>query len=186
VFRSGKLGLKFDLVLIGLVQSAALVYGLSVVLQSRPIFLVAAVDRFELVSANEITDADLAEGQEERFRSRSWTGPRLVFAQMPTDAQERSDLVSMALDGRDVQNLPKYYRDYMRTGKALLAKAKHLDVLHKQKPQYDQIISNWLRESGRMESDIVWAPLQSRKTDLVLLLDANTAQPIQALDINPW
>src|SRR4029078_12975478 len=49
VFKSGKWGLKFDLTLIAVMQTIALVYGLSVVLRSRPVFLVAAVDRFVLV-----------------------------------------------------------------------------------------------------------------------------------------
>ena len=40
VFKSGKRGLKFDLALIGTMQAVALVYGMSVVLESRPVFLV--------------------------------------------------------------------------------------------------------------------------------------------------
>src|SRR5262249_35748019 len=50
VFRPGKWGLKFDLVAIGVLQSAALIYGMSVVLQSRPVFLVGVFDRFNLVA----------------------------------------------------------------------------------------------------------------------------------------
>src|SRR4051812_12853702 len=50
VFRWGKPGLAFDLTVISLLQAAALVYGLAIVLQSRPVFLVATVDRFVLVS----------------------------------------------------------------------------------------------------------------------------------------
>src|SRR5450432_393620 len=136
VFRTGKRGLKFDLVFIGLVQSIALVYGMSVILQSRPVFLVGVLDRFVLVSANEISDADLAQGHEARFRSRSWTGPRLVAAELPTDPKERNDLVFSSFSGGDVQNMPKYYRDYAAAGKALLAKAKALDLLRSERPQY--------------------------------------------------
>src|SRR5690349_3518054 len=55
VFRSGKRGLRFDLTAIAVLQTAALIYGLSVVLKSRPIFLVSAMDHFVLVAANEIT-----------------------------------------------------------------------------------------------------------------------------------
>src|SRR3982751_1527004 len=46
VFRSGKRGLRFDLTSIAIAQAVALMYGAHVVLQSRPIFLVAALDRF--------------------------------------------------------------------------------------------------------------------------------------------
>jgi hypothetical protein len=186
VFRSGKRGLKFDLTLIGLVQSAALVYGLSVVLESRPVFLVGVLDRFVMVSANEITDEDLAQGKDAQFRSRSWTGPRLVGAEMPTDETERSDLMFSALEGRDVQNLPKYYRDYAQAGKSLLPKSKTLDSLRREKPQYRELVTRLLGNAGREESSVVWVPLITRKDDLIMLLDAKTAQPIQTLAIDPW
>jgi len=186
VFRPGKRGLAFDLACIAFVQSAALIYGLSVILQSRPIFLVGVLDRFVLVCANEIADSDLANGSESRFRSRSWTGPRLVAAEPPTDPTERSALAFSALAGRDVQNLPVYYRDYAKAGKTLLAKAKPLDALRKHRPQYSQQISVWLKKLGRDDASVVWLPLQTRKDDLVMLLDATTAQPLQALTIDPW
>jgi len=186
VFRSGKPGLKFDLSLIGIVQSAALVYGLSVVLQSRPVFLVAVPDRFVLVSASEISDADLAEGKEERFRFRSWTGPQLVAAEIPTDPKEKSDLAFSALSGRDVENLPKYYRNYDAAAHKLLANAKPLEALLKSKPQFQTIISRWLAASGRDAQSVVWIPLVARKTDLVMLLDASTAHVLQPLDVDPW
>jgi hypothetical protein len=186
VFRAGKRGLKFDLAFIGLVQSVALIYGISVVLESRPVFLVAVPDRFVMVAANEITDADLAQGHEARFRSRSWTGPVLVAAMPPTDIKERNDLVFSAFSGRDIPNIPKYYLDYASIGKALLANAKSLDILHGKKPQYAQQIGQWLTQSGRREASVAWVPLRARKNDLVMLLDAETAQPLQALEIDPW
>jgi len=186
VFRAGKPGLRFDLTTIALVQTAALVYGLVVVLQSRPVFLVGVMDRFVLVSANEVTDEDLANGLDSRFRSRSWTGPRLVAAEVPTDPKERSDLGSMALDGRDVQNLPKYYRDYAIAGKSLLTPAKPLQTLYQKRPRESQVVTDWLKRSGRDEGGVVWLPLQARKEDLVVVLDAATAQPLQAFAIDPW
>jgi hypothetical protein len=186
VFRSGKRGLKFDLAFIGLVQSIALIYGMSVVLASRPVFLVGAVDRIVLVAANEITDADLAQGSEALFRLRSWTGPVLVASTLPTDVKERNDLVFSSFYGRDLPNIPKYYRHYEEAGQALLAAAKPLQVLRNEKPQYFREIERWLSKSGRSETSVVWVPLRVRKADLVMLLDAKTAQPLQALAIDPW
>ncbi|HPG95297.1 MAG TPA: hypothetical protein PLR28_12145, partial [Dokdonella sp.] len=46
LFKSGKKGMLFDLWMIGILQSAALVYGLYVIAEARPVFIVAAVDRF--------------------------------------------------------------------------------------------------------------------------------------------
>jgi hypothetical protein len=186
VFRSGKPGLKFDLSMIGIVQMAALVYGLSVVLQSRPIFLVAVPDRFVLISASDITDADLADGKEDEFRLRSWTGPHLVAAEIPTDPKERSDLAVSALSGRDVENLPKYYRKYETQRQKLLAHAKPLEVLLKQKPQFQPMISDWLAASKRDVNSVVWLPMVARKSDLVMLLDASTAHVLRPFAIDPW
>jgi hypothetical protein len=186
VFRSGKRGLTFDLWLISLVQTAALVYGMSVVLQSRPVFLVAVPDRFVMVSASEISDADLAEGKQDQFRSRSWTGPRLVAAEIPTDPTEKSNLAFSALAGRDLEDQPKYYRDYDSAASKLLANAKPLEALLKTKPQFQPMISSWLAASGKDVQSVVWLPLTARKSDLVMLMDAKTAHVLQALAIDPW
>ena len=186
VFRGGKRGLRFDLTFIAVAQSVALVYGLWIVLQSRPIFLVAAVDRFVVVAADEITDADLSLGQEARFRSRSWSGPRLVAVEMPMDPVERGDLAFEALAGRDAQNQPKYFRDYSQAGKSLLVNAKPIDLLSKKQPQSREMILGWLAESGHAESSVVWVPIEARKADQVMVLDAATAEPLKSFAIDPW
>jgi hypothetical protein len=186
VFRQGKPGLVFDLTTIAVLQAAALIYGVVVVLEARPVFLVAAVDRLVLVSANEVADADLAQGSEPRFRSRSWTGPRLVAALMPTDPTARTDLVFSGLAGRDLQNLPKYYHDYSDGGRSLLTKAKSVDQLISAKPAAREAIGAWLKQAERNPGSVVWVPLQASKADLVMLLDARTAKPLQAFAIDPW
>jgi hypothetical protein len=183
VFRPGKRGLKLDLAVIALIQVFAFFYGSYVVLQSRPIFLVGDVDRFVLISANQITDADLAQGSQARFRVRSWTGPVLVMAEMPTDDKERTDIAFSALGGRDLQNLPRYYHEFMPLGAQLLERSKPLESLLT-KPGAQDVLK-YLPE-GKAASDIRWLPLQARKTDLVMLMDATTAMPIKALAIDPW
>src|SRR5690606_27378733 len=64
VFSSGKKGLKFDLCMIGAFQVSALIFGLVVIAEARPAFIVAVVDRFELVAANDLDRKDLADGQQ--------------------------------------------------------------------------------------------------------------------------
>lgn len=50
IYRPGKKGLKFDLVVIAILQVAALAFGLHTVWQSRPAYIVATTDRFHLSS----------------------------------------------------------------------------------------------------------------------------------------
>jgi hypothetical protein len=186
VFRSGKRGMRFDLVCIAVLQAFALAYGMSVVVQARPIFLVAAIDRFELVAANEVTDDDLAQGSQPEFRSRSWTGPRLVAAILPTDTEERNQLVFSGVGGRDLQNLPKYYRDFEADGSALASRSQAMSALRNKDPANATVVDNWLAKMERPADSLRWVPLRGTKADDVIVIDAKTAHPLGTLPLNPW
>jgi hypothetical protein len=187
VFRAGKWGLRFDLATIGILQAVALIYGMSIILRSRPVFLVAEPDRFVLVSANEIDDSDLAKGREPTFRSRSWTGPRLVAAELPSDMEERNALVFSALgSGHDIENQPKYYHNYAEARTSLLKNAKPLAELARLSPSYEPMIIEAVNTLHRVRDDVVWLPLRTRKADEVMLLDAKNAQPLRVLAGDPW
>lgn len=186
VFRTGKPGLRFDLTVIALLQTIALIYGLSVVLESRPIFLVAAVDRFVLVSANEVNDDDLKKAYEPQFANRSWTGPQLVAAILPTDLKERNALVFESVSGRDIQFQPKFYRPFEAASGDLVKNAKPLDQLFVKKPDAKKSVGDYLASVGRDASTVGWLPMQARKFDLVMLVDNRDAVPLKALPIDPW
>jgi hypothetical protein len=185
VFRSGKRGLKFDLTLIAVVQSVALVYGLSVVLRSRPVFLVASVDRLVLVSASDIADADLAQGSKPEFQSLSWTGPRLVAAELPPPGKARTQLIFSGMAGKDVEKFPKYYVDYAKLAPDLLKKAKPLSVLPTRDEESRAKLAAAVRKVGGTER-LAWVPITARKANLVMLLDEQTGVPVRAVAINPW
>ena len=120
IYKHGKRGLKLDLTLIGIVQVSLLAYGLYALAQNRPVFMVAAVDRFELVAAREIADEDLAKGKPP-FDRLSWSGAVTVGVQMPTD---NTELIDASLSGRDVQVQPKYYVPFDQARAQLLERAR--------------------------------------------------------------
>ena len=184
VFKSGKKGMKFDLSVIALLQAGAFLYGMSVVVKARPVFVVGAVDRFTLVSANGIAANDLAEGKPP-YNRLSWTGPRLVGAELPTDKSERNDLLFAGLAGRDLERMPKYYVDYPVAAAGLLKRARELSQLRTAHPSAAKPIDAWLRSHQRHEQDILWLPILS-KNDTTMLLDRDTGTPLDALPIDPW
>lgn len=59
IYNPAKKSLKMDLAIIGLVQVGALLYGMSVVYQARPVYAVYAGGRFSAVSASEFEQAEL-------------------------------------------------------------------------------------------------------------------------------
>ena len=185
VYRHGKWGMRFDLAVIALLQASAFAYGMHVVLESRPVFVVGAIDRFVLVPANALDPKDLAEGSAPEFRSLSWTGPRLANAPSPKSSHDRSDLLFSGLDGKDIEKYPKFYVDYGKDHALLLQRAKPLDALSK-KPGAPERIDEWLASHRRERDGVVWLPLVGRDADMALLLDRNDGAVLGALAIDPW
>lgn len=186
VFKSGKPGLKFDLACIAFIQALALAYGVSVMTRSRPVFLVAAVDRFQLISANDLDDADLAQGSKPEFRTRSWTGPRLVGAQLPMQVEDRNSILFSGVAGKDVEKFPRYYVDYDAVAPQLLQKAQPLDALTKLNAASRAEVDAAVRASGKAAADLVWLPMLARKATIVMLLDRATGAPVKAVAVDPW
>jgi len=179
VFKSGKPGLKFDLAVIGTLQLAALVYGLSVVSLARPAFVVFVLDRFELVSAVDLSSEDLQAARYEEFRSAPWTGPRLAAADLPDDPDERQSLIRLAASGLDVQNFPRYYVPYVERTKQVLARAVAPARLRETEPETAKAVDAWLAASGTKESDVRALMLRTRFAWIAVLVDPKTAQPVK-------
>src|SRR5450755_3599575 len=113
IFKSGKKGLKMDLIIIGVLQLLALAYGTYTIFIARPVFTVFAVDRFEVVAANDIRPEELVKAPDPSFSTFSLTGPRVVAARLPSDPQEKSRIMmEAAVGGDDIKNLPRLYVSY--------------------------------------------------------------------------
>ena len=186
VFRHGKPGLKFDLAVIGAIQSLALIYGLHTMLASRPVFLVAAVDQFRLVAANQLDPNDIAEAARPEWRHLSWTGPILVGTVLPKTHEQREELLSSALKGKDIEKLPRYYVPYEQAATDLLARAHPLAKLRDMHPTRSTDITQWVMHHQQQEKNIVWLPVVARDADLTMMLDAHNGEPLGAINIDPW
>ncbi|MBK7211670.1 MAG: hypothetical protein IPH99_15240 [Xanthomonadales bacterium] len=186
LFKSGKNGMLFDLCMIGLMQSAALVYGMHVITQSRPVFVVAVVDRFNVITPADLDPSDLAEGTKPEFRSLSWTGPRIIAAQLPQSGEERTHLMFQGPGGKDVQNYPKYYVDYREEAQNLLMRAKPITSLRSAHPDAMPILDQWFADHLHTESEVVWMPVVTRNSGFTMLLDKRTGEVLDALPIYAW
>jgi len=181
VFKSGKRGMKFDLTMIGLVQVAALVYGVHIVFLARPAFMVFVKDRFELAAAVELDPAELAAAKYPEFRSASWTGPLLVATDTPTEPKERERLIDASLAGLDLQHFPRYYAPYAERTKEVLAKADTIARLRVAEPVTARAVDAYLASSGTKEADVRVLMLRTRFAWIAVLVDPKTARPVKML-----
>lgn len=179
----GKRHLRFDLTVIGLLQIAVIGFGASVLVNNRPVFLVAAIDRVNLVSAAEIDLDDLAKAVPD-FATLGWGAPRLVVATAPADAAERAELLDRTLkDGTDIQVLPRYYASVDARRADLLAHCRPIADLRKHDTGGTQVDS---AIAGRADDATCWLPLVHRKAAFSQLLSRENGALIGVLAIDPW
>lgn len=176
--------LKLDLSIIAILQTFAFAYGVQVIAAARPVFVVAAVDRLVLVSANELADADLTQGSQPAFRARSWTGPVLAGVS-PAQNGKGFDVVEQVLGhGKDMDHLPRFYVPYDQVADALMHHAKPLSQLRNATaPQSKQLLQLQARARGET---LLALPLQRGDDDYTAIMSSKTRRPVTILPIDPW
>jgi len=92
IFRHGKKGLTRDLSIIAAIQLGALAFGVTTMLQHRPVFLVHAEGNFFTVTWKEVRDSTRDLARLDGFRHSNGLGLPVVFLQLPADAARRAEL----------------------------------------------------------------------------------------------
>lgn len=173
-----------DLSVIALLQLVALVYGVYVIAQARPVFVGARVDRLVLVSADQLSDAHLAKGARPLFRQRSWTGPVRVAAVPPVGAAAGDLALQVLRDGIDIDRRPAYYEPWDQGIGKVLARATPLAQIHTDMPaQRAQVHALQQRFAGHA---LLALPLQSGSRDDTVIIDSASRRSVAVLPINPW
>ena len=186
VFKAGKKSLRFDLTVIAILQTAAFGYGIHAIALARPVFVVAEVDRYVVVTANQLDDEDLAAGTQPEFRTRSWLGPRLVGAKPPQHGKESLDLVMSALQGKDVDRFPRYYVPYAEVSAEVLGHGISLHELSDKSADAAALVQRFLGSHGGRAEDFRALPLIGRLDNFTMIVDDATRQPVTALHIAFW
>jgi hypothetical protein len=188
VFNPGK-GLKLlrmDLAIIGTVQAIAFAYGVHIIAEVRPVYMVFTVDRFDLVAANDIKEAELARVTDPDFRDVPWGRPRTIAVRSPADAAEQMRIIQSALAGSDLQTFPQYYVKYEALAAQALKLAKPVSGLRKRHGEATALIDRALERAGRRDEDTRFLPLKARSRDYCVLLDARNGAVVGFIELIPW
>jgi hypothetical protein len=161
-----------DLMIIALIQVAALTYGLTVLYQARPIALVFEVDRFRVVSAAEVLDTEF-DNHPEAKKLVSLSGPSVVGTRAARDSDERVAAIDFALQGWDVGQRPSFWVPYQNIMPQALSVAKPIRTLIEKRSADSETIRLQLNSLGLEESSARFLPLASRKRDGAAILDAS-------------
>lgn len=187
VWRVGKKGLWFDLVVITSVQVTALVYGLIVIAESRPAFIVVTRDVTYLTMASTLAEADLAKASRPEYQGVSWTGPLLVGAPPPDDPEERNQLVEFGFMGRDINVLPRYFHPWQEAGPMLITQSPPLSRLL-ERLEARPAVEAFLARTGRSPEGLHFQALRGRdpEKDMTIVFDARAVTVLGVIAVDPW
>lgn len=168
VYRAGKPSLRFDLTVIALLQTGFLVYGLHIMAQSRPVFVVGVLDQFEVVFANETDPFRLSLAPMEEVRALSWTGPLWVGGQMATDDREALQLTLDGAAGEDIHEKPERYIPLERVTLGIAQNGRQIDQLAEPARQRALAL---IARAGVAAEDARVVPLMSSRGEAAVLMD---------------
>ena len=187
IYRPGKKGLLFDLVTLGVLQLSALCFGVWVLFESRPAYLVFVKDRFEMVRANDIPEEELAKARGGPFAKTPMGGPMIVGAELPKDPDEQFRITMSAMRGVDVQNFPQYYVPYDAVRGYVLLAAKPIARLRELNPGRAADIDRIVANHGGSEEGLRFLPMRAGMVkDVTVILDRVRGDILEISALRPW
>ena len=161
-----------DLSIIGVLQLAALCYGLWTVFTVRPVYLVHEVDRFRVVTAADIDPAELSQALP-KFQKIPLFGIPVIGVRNARDSDEMMRSIDSAIEGKDVSMMPGRWQDLDAANKKQILERSHsVDFLRSRAGDGGVAIDQIVRDANLKNTDVITLPLVSlRRTDWSVLMN---------------
>ena len=167
-----RLELWRDLGLVAIIQLTALGYGLHIVWQARPVYLVLELERFKVIALPSL-DADAVAELPDSLQPRWMGGATTVTIREPKDTAERNKVLFDSIQGgRDYAERAEFYLPY--EGDAALKALKYskpLSVFLQKQPSQEAAARELVAEKHLDMTQLTYLPVVGRQ-DWVAVLDA--------------
>ena len=168
--------LMMDFTVIGLLQVAALAYGLWTVFVARPVHLIFEYHRMAVVHAVDIEPEMLAKAPP-GLQQLPLRGPTLLSLR-PLQGNEAIESVMLATGGIPQAAQPHLWQPYEAARDQILQESRPAAQLQERFPSHADAISRAVARTGRPLHALRTLPLLSRKSAWTVLIDAQSAQPV--------
>ena len=187
VYQPGKSkrALVFDLVVITLIQTAAIAWGSFALYQNRPYFMVFTIDRFEVLSIRDVYRPTIIRPE---FLDKPAIGPIVLYASMPTDPDGFQKLLQEVMfEGKpDLQFRPEFWSLYSQKQQLALQAARPLDELRIARPESVKAIDKLVNKNGGDITRFKFVPGIVQDFQFTAILDADSGELIETLTIDAW
>jgi hypothetical protein len=185
VFRPAKPHLLFDVSFIALVQAAALTYGVTVLYQERPYYVVFAVDRFHVLARK---DVPLNDESDTAWIQKPTIGPLYVAALLPQDTPTMQRLLEETVfgGGPDIEQRPEFWAPYAENAAKIGQRARPLADLRSRGAATTAAVDDALARFQIDPDDVGFLPMISAKLETTALVRIADGVIVAIIDINPW
>ena len=181
VYKAHKKSLKFDLMVIILLQISALSYGIYSLAEGRPVWMAFNGNRFELIRNNELIDINTDSHANNEYYHPSLLGPKYVAVKIAEDSSEREQNMFEELQGGiSLAQRPERYVAIAEANGRIIETAESISDLknYNSKQAVDDILNGYPNASN-------YLGLKANAIDMVILLD-DSGTPLQIVDLRPW
>jgi hypothetical protein len=185
LYKKGKWGLVFDLIVVVIIQTLAVTWGTYALYQNRPFFMVFAVDRFEVLSIREV---DISTIGRPEFLDKPTVGPLTIYANMPSDSAGFQKLLKEVMfEGKpDLQFRPEFWSLYSERQTQALRESKPLTELRTARPGSSNSINELVSEHGGDITQLNFVPGIVMDKPFAVILDAENGEIVGLLLIDAW
>lgn len=166
-----------DFAVVGLLQCAALGYGMWTVFEARPVHLVFEYHRLAVVSAAQVEPSSL-EKAPPGLRVLPMTGPTLLSLRAFRSPDEEYDSTMAAIAGVPQAAQPRLWQPWDAAKAEILREGKPLTQLRLRYPQQADEIDAAVGRAVLPEAQLLTLPVIGRKAEWTALIDARTAMPM--------
>lgn len=181
VYKANKKTLKFDLLVIILLQISALSYGIYSLAEGRPVWMAFNGNRFELIRNNELLDVSVDNRVDSKYYHPSLLGPRYVAVKIAVNQLEREKNMFEELQGGiSLAQRPERYVAIAEANGRIIETAEGVSDLknYNSEQAVDSILDSYPNASS-------YLALKANEVDMTVLLDEK-GNTIEVVDLRPW
>ncbi|UJA02411.1 TfpX/TfpZ family type IV pilin accessory protein [Acinetobacter johnsonii] len=181
VYKEGKKTLKMDLSVIILIQALALGYGVYSIAEGRPVWLVYAIDRFELIKNNELVDINIQDALPQ-YKEKLWFQPRYVAIKLEVDSDKRSqEMFEEVFGGISLAQRPENYVPLSSVSVQMQERTRELEQL--QQYNDEKLVQEILDKYPAADA---FVPLKANAVDMTVLINKDKGEVVKIVDLRPW
>ncbi|MBI2769279.1 MAG: pilus assembly protein [Burkholderiales bacterium] len=177
--------LRRDLAVIGLIQLAALGYGLWTVFVARPVHLVFEIDRFRVVHEIEVPDTLLPQ-KPPGIEAFPMLGPTLLSVRQFKSSNESMDATLAAVNGMALGARPDLWQPYDAARAEVRLAARPVTQLKSRFPARAAEIDAVLARMGRSIDAVAYLPMIDRKSFWTIFVDPATGDVLGFMPLDPY